>query len=83
MPITSELGISLFSIHSILHYYLKMNIVFVCTCLSTAQKDIRVNMSRDLIDMADEDDSFLKKIAKDDETWCFLNNPQIKLQSSE
>ncbi|GFQ67009.1 uncharacterized protein TNCT_66691 [Trichonephila clavata] len=42
-----------------------------------------VNMSRDLIDMADENDSFLKEIGTGDETWYFLNNPQTKRQSSE
>ncbi|GBN56425.1 hypothetical protein AVEN_260882-1 [Araneus ventricosus] len=32
--------------------------------------------------MADEDDSFLKKVVTGDETWCFLYDPQTS-QSSE
>ncbi|GFR15969.1 uncharacterized protein TNCT_646411 [Trichonephila clavata] len=51
--------------------------------LSPEQKEIRVNMSRDLIDMTDEDDSSLKKIVACDGTWCFLSNPQTKRQSSK
>ncbi|GBM16163.1 hypothetical protein AVEN_126434-1 [Araneus ventricosus] len=51
--------------------------------LSPEQKEERVNMCRDLIGMADEDDSFLKKIVTGDETWCFLYDPQTKRQSSE
>ena len=46
--------------------------------LSPEQKEMRVNMYRDMIDMADEDDSLLKKILTDDETWCFLYDLQKK-----
>ncbi|GFX71249.1 hypothetical protein TNCV_3410191 [Trichonephila clavipes] len=47
------------------------------------RKEMRVNTSRDLIDMVNEDDNFLKKILTGIETGCFLNNPQTKRQSSE
>ncbi|GFW64319.1 mariner Mos1 transposase [Trichonephila clavipes] len=50
--------------------------------LSPKQKEMEVYIFRDLIVMADKDDSFLKKIAIGNETWCFLNNPQPKRQSS-
>ncbi|GFR00010.1 mariner Mos1 transposase [Trichonephila clavata] len=84
----TQLGISHDSVHSLLQNDLKMNkIVFVCTwfqkMLSPEQKEMRVNMSRDLIDMADEDDILLKKILTSDETWYFLNNPHTKHQSRE
>ncbi|GFV30771.1 hypothetical protein TNCV_3666621 [Trichonephila clavipes] len=51
--------------------------------LSSEQKEMRVNIFRDLIDRADRDNSFLKKILPGGEIWCFLNNPQIKRQSKE
>ncbi|GBL97763.1 hypothetical protein AVEN_1278-1 [Araneus ventricosus] len=83
--IASELGI-LWSVHSILHDDLNMHHIclhMVPKMLSPEQKEARVNMCRDSIDMADEDDSFLKKIVTGDETWCFLYDPQTKRQSSE
>ncbi|GFX21786.1 uncharacterized protein TNCV_2310651 [Trichonephila clavipes] len=51
--------------------------------LSYEQKEMKVNMAKNLIDKADEDDSSLKKIVTDNETCCFLINPQTKRQSSE
>ncbi|GFV53099.1 hypothetical protein TNCV_2893311 [Trichonephila clavipes] len=42
-----------------------------------------MSMARELIDMADENDSFLKKIVTGDETSCFLNNPYTKRHSSK
>ncbi|GFY55922.1 hypothetical protein TNIN_297111 [Trichonephila inaurata madagascariensis] len=78
--VTSDLGISHGSIHSI-HDHLKMkNVVFDCTWLSfkllPEQKEMKVNMSRDLIDMVDADDSFLKRISSVDEAWFFLNHSE-------
>ncbi|XP_054709237.1 protein GVQW3-like [Uloborus diversus] len=84
--IASELGISLGSVHSILHNDLNMHRVclhMVPKMLSPEQKEMRVTMSRDLIGMADADDSFLRKIITGDETWCFLYDSQTKRQSAE
>ena len=47
------------------------------------QKEVRVNVYRDLIDMAGEDDIFLKKIMTSDGTWYFLYDPLTKCQSIE
>ncbi|GFV40861.1 putative transposable element [Trichonephila clavipes] len=44
--------------------------------LSPEQQEMRGNMSRDLVNMADEEDSFLKKIVTSDEEWCILNYTQ-------
>ncbi|GFW47631.1 hypothetical protein TNCV_583431 [Trichonephila clavipes] len=44
---------------------------------------MRVNMFRNFNEMADENDSFLKKIVTGDATWHFLNNPRTKRKSSE
>ncbi|GFV23759.1 HTH_48 domain-containing protein [Trichonephila clavipes] len=80
----SQLGISHDSILSILH---DDKIVFVCLWLqknlSPEQNEMRVNMSSDLIDMLIQLTAFCRKILTSDETWCFLNNPQTKSQSSE
>lgn len=51
--------------------------------LKNKQKEMRVTMSRDLIEMADADDRFLRKIVTGDNTWCFLYAPQTKRQSAE
>ncbi|GFR32350.1 hypothetical protein TNCT_99311 [Trichonephila clavata] len=61
---------------------MKMNIVFVCAwfqkCYQPSKNEMRVNMSKDMIAMADEDDNYLIKIMTENETWCFLNNPLDK-----
>ncbi|GFV37324.1 hypothetical protein TNCV_2700111 [Trichonephila clavipes] len=76
--ITSELGISY---GSILHDDLKINnnvfLRIVSKMLSPEEKEMKVNMSRDLIDMT-EKDIFSKKIMIGDETWGFLNNPHTQ-----
>ncbi|GFS92876.1 uncharacterized protein TNCV_1162541 [Trichonephila clavipes] len=61
------------------------NIMFACTWFQTCYhlNKRNENMPRDLIHMANEDDRFLQKIVTGDETWCFLNNPQTKCQSSD
>ncbi|GFW69460.1 uncharacterized protein TNCV_488091 [Trichonephila clavipes] len=78
--IASELGILHGSVHSTLHDDLNFHRVclpMVLRMLSHEQEEMRVNMPRDLIDMTDEDDSFLKKIVIGNETWCFLNNKNV------
>ncbi|GFY71796.1 hypothetical protein TNIN_464111 [Trichonephila inaurata madagascariensis] len=48
--------------------------------VSPEQKEIKVDMSRDLIDMTGEDDSFLGK-SFGDETWGPLTTPSKKSPS--
>ncbi|KAJ4428902.1 hypothetical protein ANN_25896 [Periplaneta americana] len=84
--IAAEVGISVGSVHNILHKHLNMHYVsqkLVPKMLSAEQKETRMTLAGDMISMADEDGDFLNKIIAGDETWCYLYDPVPKRQSSE
>ncbi|KAJ4430931.1 hypothetical protein ANN_19524 [Periplaneta americana] len=84
--IAAEVGISVGSVHNVLHKHLNMHYVsqkLVPKMLSAEQKETRMTLAGDMISMADEDGDFLNKIIAGDETWCNLYDPVPKRQSSE
>ncbi|KAJ4432284.1 hypothetical protein ANN_20902 [Periplaneta americana] len=84
--IAAEVGISIGSVHNVLHKHLNMHYVsqkLVPKMLSAEQKETRMTLAGDMISMADEDGDFLNKIIAGDETWCNLYDPVPKRQSSE
>ncbi|KAJ4426510.1 hypothetical protein ANN_27324 [Periplaneta americana] len=84
--IAAEVGISVGSVHNVLHKHLNMHYVYqklVPKMLSAEQKETRMTLAGDMISMADEDGDFLNKIIAGDETWCYLYDPVPKRQSSE
>ncbi|KAJ4431960.1 hypothetical protein ANN_20569 [Periplaneta americana] len=84
--IAAEVGISVGSVHNVLHKHLNMHYVsqkLVPKMLSAEQKETRMTLAGDMISMADEDGDFLNKIIAGDETWCYLYDPVPKRQSSE
>jgi hypothetical protein len=42
------------------------------------QRDDHMTIYCNLISIADEDETFLKRIITGDDTWCFLYDPQLK-----
>jgi histone-lysine N-methyltransferase SETMAR len=84
--IASKVNLSHGSVHSILHDRLGMHRIcsrIVPKMLTPDHKEHRMITAGELIDAADADSDFLKKIVTGDETWCFLYDPQTKRQSSE
>ncbi|KAJ4449017.1 hypothetical protein ANN_00411, partial [Periplaneta americana] len=84
--IAAEVGISVGSVHDVLHKHLNMHYVsqkLVPKMLSAEQKETRMTLAGDMISIADEDGDFLNKIIAGDETWCYLYDPVPKRQSSE
>ena len=78
--IASELGILHSSVHRILHDDLNMHCVclhIVHKMLSLEQKEVKMDICRDLTDIANEDGSFLKKIMTNDDMVLF-NDLQTK-----
>ncbi|KAJ4437155.1 hypothetical protein ANN_17290 [Periplaneta americana] len=83
--IAAEVGISVGSVHNVLHKHLNMHYVsqkLVPKMLWAEQKETRMTLTGDMICMADEDGDFLNKIIAGDETWCYLYDPVPKRQSS-
>lgn len=84
--IASEVDLSHGSVHTILHDHLEMHRIclrVVPKMLTPDHKEQRMTAAGELINAADADTDFLKKIVTGDETWCFLYDPQTKRQSSE
>ncbi|KAJ4436574.1 hypothetical protein ANN_16607, partial [Periplaneta americana] len=69
--IAAEVGISVGSVHNVLHKHLNVHYVsqkLVPEMLSAEQKETRMTLAGDMISMADEDGDFLNKIIAGDET---------------
>jgi len=56
---------------------------FVPKILSADQKSERVSACTDLLEAADNDPNFLKKVVTGDETWVYQYDPETKRQSSQ
>ena len=84
--IVAEVGISTGSVHSILTEDLNLRRVsakFVPKLLTEQLKELRKEISEDMLDLANYDPEFIKTIITDDETWVFGNDPETKFQSSQ
>ncbi|UYV76599.1 hypothetical protein LAZ67_14001412 [Cordylochernes scorpioides] len=84
--ISEILVISYGSCQKIIGEYLNMKKLcdyFVPRNLTDKQRESRLSICKDLIETANNDSDILKTIITDDETWCFLFDPQTKKQSLE
>ena len=83
--IVTEVGISTGSVHSILTEDLNLRRVsakFVPKLLTEQQKELRKEISEDMLDLANHDPEFIKTIITGDETWVYGYDPETKFQSS-
>ena len=84
--IAGEVGISTGSVHSILTEDLNLRRVsakFVPKLLTEQQKELRKEISEDMLDLANHDPEFIKTIIAGDETWAYDYEPETKFQSSQ
>ena len=84
--IIAEVGISTGSVYSIPTEDLNLRRVstqFVPKLLMEQQKELRKEISEDMLDLANHDPEFIKTIITGDETWVYVNNPETKFQSSQ
>ena len=80
------MGISTGSVHSILTEDLNLRRVsakFVPKLLMEQQKELRKEISEDMLDVANHDPEFIKTIITGDETWVYGYDPETKFQSSQ
>jgi len=84
--VSQEVGICKSSCHTILTEKLKMNRVaakFVPRLLTEEQKYNRVSVSKELSDLSNSDENFLKNVITIDETWVYGYEVETKVQSSQ
>ncbi|XP_037504875.1 protein GVQW3-like [Rhipicephalus sanguineus] len=84
--IAEEVGISTFSAHSIMTEDLVMKRVaakFVPKLLTVEQKQLRVEVSQDMLDFTSSDPNFMNTIITGDESWVYGYDPETKSQSSQ
>ncbi|XP_050028453.1 protein GVQW3-like [Dermacentor andersoni] len=84
--IAEKVGISPVSAHSIMTEDSAMKRVaakFVPTLLTVEQKQLRVEVSEDMLDSTNSDPDFMKTIITGDESSVYGYDPEIKSQSSQ
>ena len=84
--IVAEEGISTGLVHSILTEDLNLRRVsaeFVPKLLTEQPKELRKEISEDMLDLANHDPEFIKTIITGDETWVYGYHPETKFQSSQ
>ena len=84
--LVEEVGISTGSVHSILTDDLAMRRVstkFVPKLLTMEQKQLRLEVSQDMLDYANTDPEFLNIVITGDESWVYGYDPETKVQSSQ
>ena len=84
--IVAEVGISTGSVHSILTEDLNLRRVsakFVLKLLTEQQKELRKEISEDMLNLANLDPEYIKTIIIGDETWVYGYDPETKFQFSQ
>ena len=84
--IVAEVGISTGSVHSIPIEDLNLrraSAKVVPKLLTKQQKELRKEISEDMLDLANHDPEFIKTIITGDETWVYGYDPETKFQSSK
>ena len=84
--IENELGIAYGSAQAILTEELCMRRVaakFVPKLLTREQQDLRLDVAQDMLNCANQDPQFMKKIITGDETWVYGYDPEAKVESSQ
>lgn len=81
--LVNEVKISIGSVHSILTEDLKRVFAkFVPKLLTMEQKQLRLEIARDMLDNANSDPNFLNTVITGDE-WVYGYDPETKMQSSQ
>ncbi|XP_013788617.2 uncharacterized protein LOC106472507 [Limulus polyphemus] len=78
--IAEEVGISTFSAHSAMK---RVAAKFVPKLLTAEQKELRVEVSQDMLDSTNSDPHFMNTIITGDESWVYGYDPETKSQSSQ
>lgn len=81
-----DLGIPKTSVWKILTENLQMVRVcakFIPKLLTVEQKNLRLEIARDNLEMVNNDENLLKKIITGDESWVYGYDPETKRQSSQ
>ena len=81
--IVAEVGICTGSVHSEDMNLRKVSAKFVPKLLTEQQKELRKEISEDMLDLANHDPEFIKTIITGDETWVYGYDPATKFQSSQ
>jgi len=84
--VSEEVGICKSTCHTILTEKLKMHRVaakFVPRLLTEEQKQNRVSVSQELLDLSNTDENFLKNVITGDETWVYGYDVETKVQPSQ
>jgi predicted DNA-binding protein YlxM (UPF0122 family) len=84
--ITEECNISIGSCHDILKTKLELHQVvskFAPRLLTQHQRDSQTAICHELLDRANEDENFLKRIITGNETWVYGYDAETKMQSSQ
>ncbi|XP_065294868.1 protein GVQW3-like [Dermacentor albipictus] len=79
--IAEEVGIGTFSAHSIMTEHLAMKRVaakFVPKLLTVEQKQLRLEVSQDMLDSTNSDPGFMNTIIAGDESWVYGYDPETK-----
>ncbi|XP_037515701.1 protein GVQW3-like [Rhipicephalus sanguineus] len=82
--IAEEVGISTFSAHSTMTEDLAMKRVaakFVPKLLTVVQKQLRVEVSQDMLDLTSSDPNFMNIVITGDESWVYGYDPETKSHS--
>jgi len=81
-----KIGISIGSVHTILTADLglrRVSMKFVPKLLTMEQKQLRLEITQDMLDCVESDSSFLNTVITGDESWVYGYNPETKAQSSQ
>jgi histone-lysine N-methyltransferase SETMAR len=84
--LAEEVGMSTGSVHSILTDNLAMwrvSVKFLPKLLAMEQKQLRLEVSQDMLDYANSNPDFLNIFITGDESWVYGYNPETKAQSSQ
>ena len=61
----------------------RVSVKFVLKLLTTEQKQLRLEVSQDMLDSANGDPNFLNTVITGDESWVYGYDPETKAQSSQ
>ena len=84
--LADEVGVSIGSKHTILTVNLGLRRVsakFVPKLLTMEQKQLRLEITQDMLDCVESDSNFLNTVITGDESWVYGYDPETKVQSSQ
>jgi len=84
--LADEVGVSIGSVHTILTADLGLRRVstkFVPKLLTMEQKQLRLEVTQDMLDCVESDSNFLNTVITGDESWVYGCDPETKVQSSQ